>query len=183
MMSTAYQELRDQVEVIESWLRKHTQMDPSRVRLSVLGVMLWLAKEAELQGKSWWWTLEHSRVHLASKQCWQLATRKVRGRVRADCAQEEELRSLDLPRNDNSRLAHRVLLDLERGYGLSAKHISRILRRASVGPAEVSPERARSHCLGRPQKRGQSNPKWNFIVPPPLSGPNKDQLMLPSVEP
>ncbi len=173
-MSTTYQELKDQVEVIESWLKEHTQIDPLRVRLSVLDVMLWLAGEAELQGKNWRWTLEHSRVHLASKQSWQLATRKVRGRVSAHYVQEEELRSLDLPRNENGRIAHGVLVRLEKEYGLSAKHISRILRRASVGPAEVSPERARSHCLGRPQKRGQSNPKWHFIVPPPLPGPNKN---------
>lgn len=182
-MSMAHQELWDQVEAIESWLKEYTQIDPSRVRLSVLDVMLWLAEEAELQGKSWRWTLEHSRVHLTSKKCWQSATRKVRGRVGSSYAKEEELRSLDLPRNENGRLADGVLADLEKRYGLSGKYISRILRRASVGPAEVSPERARSHCLGRPQKRGQSNPKWNFIVPPTLPGPNKDQLSLPSIEP
>ena len=182
-MSMTHQDLKDQIEMIESWLGEHTQIDLSRVRLSVLDVMLWLAKEAEFQGKSWRWTLEHSRVHLASKQCWQSATRKVRGRVSSNYAQEEELRSLDLSRSENGRIAHGVLVRLEKEYGLSAKYISRILRRSSVGPAEVSPERVRSHCLGRPQKRGQSNPKWNFIVPPPLPGPNKDQLTLPSVEP
>lgn len=184
MPMPTHEEFQGQIKMIETWLKVHTQIARS-ISQSVFGVMLWLSKEAELQGKSWRWTLEHSRIHLASKQCWQSADRKVRGRVGTNYAAEAALRSLkdDLPRHVSGRLANGVLADLERGYGLKEKRISWILRHTSAGSAEVSPERVRSHCLGRPQKRGESNPKWHFIVPPPLPGSNKDQLTIPSLEP
>lgn len=175
------QELRDQVEVIESWLKEYTQIDPSRVCLSVLDVMLWLAREAELQGKSWRWTLEHSRVHLASRRNWSTRTHRNPARRSAkNAAIAAEIQALPLlPASKGSPGC--IDSDLARGYGLSNTTVGNMLRRRNVRSDEISPERARSHCLGRPQKRGQSNPKWHFIVPPPLPGPNKDQLRLPSI--
>jgi len=183
MAMQTHQELWDQVEEIEKWLKSNTAIDDARVRYIVLDMMLWLSHEGALQGKGWQWVLSHSRIHLASKRSWQTVTRKVRGQVGTCYEYEVQIRELSLPRNDNGRLADGVLADLERGYGLKRKQISRILRRASVGPAAVSPERARSHCLGRPQKRGESNPKWHFVVPPPLPDPDRNQLMLPSPGP
>jgi hypothetical protein len=146
--------------------------------------MLWLAKEDELQGKSWRWTLEHSRVHLASKKWWQSRIHRNPPRRSAkNAAIAAEIQALPLlPASMGS--PGNIDADLARGYGLSKTTIGNMLRcAASSGSVEVSPERVRSHCLGRPQKRGQSNPKWHFIVPPPLPSPNKDQLRLPSVGP
>jgi len=115
------QEFRELVEMVESWIKDHTAINPKRSP-GVLNTMIWLAGEAELQGKSWHWVLENSSATDQARENWNTRT----------------FSSLGRPGK------HSVL---------------------------VSPERARSHRIGRAQPR-QANRKgparWWYLVPPAL---------------
>jgi len=175
---TPCEKLEFQVKAIRTWIEDNTALD-RKIESSILPMMLWLSREAELQSKDWLWVLEKSRVHLASSQKWQTRVRKTRGVVPKNAAIIKEIQALPLLPASSGRPGN-VLKDLARGYGMKASAIDKILRRKPRGDDRVSPERARSLCLGRPQARGQKNPKWHFVVPPPLPGLDGRQLELPS---